>query len=246
MSGAPKSGKKPSRAARGSRRGLTRDIIARLALNLVDSRGIEALTMRSLARACEVEAMSLYAHFSDKDALLGAVAAAATDCIELPDEAASPRTRLVLLSRAFRNAAHAHPNAFPLVVLHPLKLDSALRPVECALRAFIEAGLSPRSAVTAQRTLLGFVRGYSLWELGGFNTGRRPQPGARPQKEVTQTLTALDDTAFRSVRLCTKELLEYDPDAEFDSCVSTLLDAARVPASSRRRPKVRKVPDRAP
>ena len=43
------------------------------AVALADAKGIDAVTMRSLAEALGVSAMSLYAHVSDKDDILDAV-----------------------------------------------------------------------------------------------------------------------------------------------------------------------------
>lgn len=52
---------------------LTRERIARAALGILDSEGMDALTMRRLGDELGVEAMSLYHHFSGKDAILDAV-----------------------------------------------------------------------------------------------------------------------------------------------------------------------------
>ena len=49
---------------------LSRDRVLRAALALADERGIEALTMRSLGQELGVEAMSLYNHVDNKDAVL--------------------------------------------------------------------------------------------------------------------------------------------------------------------------------
>jgi len=49
---------------------LSRDRVLRTALALVDERGLEALSMRKLAAALGVEAMSLYKHVANKDAIL--------------------------------------------------------------------------------------------------------------------------------------------------------------------------------
>ncbi|SMB97499.1 TetR/AcrR family transcriptional regulator C-terminal domain-containing protein [Deinococcus hopiensis] len=49
---------------------LTRERILRAALDLADLHGLEALSMRRLGQALGVEAMSLYKHIKDKDALI--------------------------------------------------------------------------------------------------------------------------------------------------------------------------------
>lgn len=52
---------------------LTRERILRAAVDLADGEGIEALTMRNLAQNLGVEAMSLYYHIENKEALLDGV-----------------------------------------------------------------------------------------------------------------------------------------------------------------------------
>ncbi|MFA9429979.1 TetR family transcriptional regulator [Egicoccus sp. AB-alg2] len=59
--------------ARTPRRPLSRERVLRAAIDLADRDGIEALTMRNLAQGLGVEAMSLYHHVRNKDALLDGV-----------------------------------------------------------------------------------------------------------------------------------------------------------------------------
>lgn len=64
-----------ARAGSGTRRpGLTRGQILGAAVALADEAGIGAVTMRRLARQLGIEAMSLYHHVADKDALLDGMA----------------------------------------------------------------------------------------------------------------------------------------------------------------------------
>jgi AcrR family transcriptional regulator len=55
------------------RRPLTRERVLRAAVELADARGIDALTMRNLAKELGVEAMSLYNHVAGKEAILDGV-----------------------------------------------------------------------------------------------------------------------------------------------------------------------------
>ena len=57
------------------RTGMSEAVIAARALALVDEVGLDGLSMRRLATALEVSAMTLYSYFSDREALLDAVLA---------------------------------------------------------------------------------------------------------------------------------------------------------------------------
>jgi AcrR family transcriptional regulator len=55
------------------RRPLSRERVLRAAVELADERGLDALTMRNLGQALGVEAMSLYNHVANKEAILDGV-----------------------------------------------------------------------------------------------------------------------------------------------------------------------------
>ena len=60
--------------ATSTRTALSRDRVLSAAIELADESGVEALTMRALARRLDVEAMSLYYHVANKEALLDGIA----------------------------------------------------------------------------------------------------------------------------------------------------------------------------
>ncbi len=64
---APRTGTEPEA---GLRIPLSRGRVLRAAVDLADRDGLEALTMRRLAQELGVEAMSLYHHVANKDAIL--------------------------------------------------------------------------------------------------------------------------------------------------------------------------------
>src|SRR5947199_10727892 len=63
---------------------LSRGRILQAAIGLADEGGIESLTMRKLARALGVEAMSLYNHVSNKEDLVDGIVDLVVAEIELP------------------------------------------------------------------------------------------------------------------------------------------------------------------
>ena len=60
-------------AAREPRLPLTRERVLRAAVELADTRGIDSLTMRNLGQEVGVEAMSLYNHVANKQAVLDGI-----------------------------------------------------------------------------------------------------------------------------------------------------------------------------
>ena len=78
-------------AAEKRRAPLTRERVLRAAVALADERGIEALTMRNLGQELGVEAMSLYNHVANKEAVLdGIVEVVVDEVLAAVDEIGEP------------------------------------------------------------------------------------------------------------------------------------------------------------
>ena len=65
---------------------LSRDRVVEAALAIMDAEGLDAVTMRRVARDVGVEAMSLYHYVQDKDDLLDGVCARVMQDFRYPDE----------------------------------------------------------------------------------------------------------------------------------------------------------------
>ncbi|OBJ38370.1 hypothetical protein A5621_13500 [Mycobacterium colombiense] len=87
-------------------------------LRIIDVEGLEAFSLHRLARDLNVQAPSLYHHFSDKAELLKAVARAIVLETRLPDPKSVPNwiEWLVALSLAFRQSVLRHRNAVPVLM----------------------------------------------------------------------------------------------------------------------------------
>jgi AcrR family transcriptional regulator len=64
---------------------LSKERVLRAAIAFADEHGIEELSMRKLARELGVEAMSLYKHVANKDAILAGILDLVASEIELPE-----------------------------------------------------------------------------------------------------------------------------------------------------------------
>jgi AcrR family transcriptional regulator len=106
---------------RPSRSPLTRDRVFRAAVRLADRHGLEALSMRRLATALKVEAMSLYNHVANKDDLLDAMVEHVYAEIEVPIDMPDWREAMWHRARSAREAFRRHPWATAV-------LESRVRP----------------------------------------------------------------------------------------------------------------------
>lgn len=136
---------------------LTRDEMLGAALQIVDSEGLPALTMRRLADAVGVEAMSLYRHVPNKDTLLDWTVERMRSEAKLPDQLPEDWVDLMaLIFGEYRRVLAAHPNMLPLAVR--TTGDTELS----GLRFLIDHGLPPDDAAELYQSLLAFTVGFSL------------------------------------------------------------------------------------
>jgi AcrR family transcriptional regulator len=147
---------------------LNKERILEAAIRLADESGIEALTMRKLARELGVEAMSLYNHVPNKSALVDAMADTVMGEIELP-EAQDWRAAIRACAVSAHDALLRHPWAPPYVMAptaEPSVATPRLHYMEWLMRRLREAGFSPELTYSAYHALDGHILGFTMWQLG--------------------------------------------------------------------------------
>lgn len=157
----------PKRAGRRvPRNTLSRSLIVEAALELIDTEGLEAVTMPSVARRLGVGTMSLYRHVGDKGDLIDAVAERVMGQIAVPDGASDDwEGRVVGYLRALRETAIAHPALGRILADHGLTVGPVFVQLETVHGILVRAGFAPRDAVRAFYSLFTYVFGSVMWEL---------------------------------------------------------------------------------
>lgn len=169
----------------GGRSVLTRDRIVAEAVAMVEEAGLAEVTMRGLARRLGVDAMSLYHHVDNRDALLDRITELVLGGMELPPATGVLRDDVHAVARAFRRVALRYPNCAPLVLTRQLGSFAALGQVEVALSILRDAGFPPDVAVHAMRSVLAFVIGTLLREVSSGPTFGDPANVERRRAELT-------------------------------------------------------------
>ena len=130
-------------------KGLTREMLAAAALRIVDSDGLDALSMRRLGSELRVDPMAAYRHFPNKGVLLDEVVEAVMSEIDSDavDSSLPWQDQLRSLALSFLATLMAHPHAAPLIAERSLRTAGSLRVVERALRIMTDAGAQLADAV---------------------------------------------------------------------------------------------------
>lgn len=135
------------------------------ALRMADKDGLDALSMRSLAKALKVEAMSLYNHVSNKEHILDGLVELVASEIDVPSIGGD--WRVAMRRRALE--AHAvlmrHPWATMLFVSRLNIGPIMLRYVDATIGCLREAGFSYAMADHAWSALDAYIYGFTLQKL---------------------------------------------------------------------------------
>jgi len=199
---------------------LTRERITDAALRLMDAEGLDAVSMRRIAREVGVEAMSLYNHVRDKDDLLNAVIERVMQEFPFPDAVDDdPIAYGRRLAHCWRDLLRAHPSVIQLFGerKHSGASVDSLRPMDAALSALRRAGLSESDAAQAFHTIGSFIFGTVMMETG--------QPFGSEQAGAFPTGIASE---LPNVAACAPYLAECDLDAQFEFGLDLMLEGLRA------------------
>jgi AcrR family transcriptional regulator len=168
------------------RQALSEDRILRAAMRLVDRSGVDALSMRKLARALGVEAMSLYKHIADKDAVLDGLVDLVVREIGMPLAATDWRTAMRHHAISTRQACLRHRWAAVLMESRGAQTPIRLRYADAILELLRKAGFTVpvayRTFVLIDSYLYGFIMQEANWpydegemaQLATFVTSQSP------------------------------------------------------------------------
>ena len=189
--------------------GLTRAGILRAALALADREGLKALSMRRLGAELGVEAMTIYHHVPNKDALLDGLVEQLVAQIAPPTfEAVTWQEGLRDYARELRSTLLAHANVVPLVASRPAVTAQNLRVMEAALQSMRAAGLHPADALDVLYAVTGFVVGHVVTAADG---------------DPVDQFEALDPATFPLLAEAVSRSAPRGTEARFDFALDALL-----------------------
>lgn len=144
---------------------LTPERVLATALKLADKKGLEALSMRTLAAALKVEAMSLYNHVESKEHLLDGLVDLVVAEIALPARGGDWKAAMRQRAQDAHAVLLAHPWATQLFLSRINVGPHMLRYIDASLGCLLEAGFSYADADHCWSTLDAFVYGFTLQRL---------------------------------------------------------------------------------
>ncbi|MFF1925367.1 TetR/AcrR family transcriptional regulator C-terminal domain-containing protein [Streptomyces sp. NPDC058221] len=153
-----------SPVAAGGGPALSRDRIVRTAVELADSEGLSAVSMRRIATILATSTMALYRHVPGKAELVRLMSEAAFGERPLGPVPHHWRTGLELAARWLRAVYGRHPWMAQAMAsfTRPTASPHAMRYTEWTLRALKDTGLPPHAKLHTHLTLFAYVQGLAL------------------------------------------------------------------------------------
>ncbi|WP_322921281.1 TetR/AcrR family transcriptional regulator [Nocardioides renjunii] len=148
-----------------SRPPLSPAAIVEAATRVADAAGLGGVSMRSVGRELGVEAMSLYHHVTNKDALLDGLADWVFTQVDLPVVGRPWRTQMELRARSAREVLVAHPWGLGLIESRRNPGPATLRHHDTVLGCLRTAGFSVPLAASAFSVIDAYVYGFVLTEV---------------------------------------------------------------------------------
>lgn len=208
-----------SRRAR-TRRPLDRERVLRAAIELVDARGLEALSMRKLGHALGVEAMSLYNHVSSKDDLLDGIVDLVAGQFEPPHEDLGWKSAIRGCAIEAHEVLLRHPWSAALAESRMQTGPRRMAYLEAVVGTFRRGGFSVRSAYHANLTLDSYVYGFTLQEVSW------PVAGDDAPALAAEFVARTDDAAYPHLVEIAALVAEagFDRRGEFELGLDLILD----------------------
>jgi len=208
----------------GKRRTLTRERVLRTAVALADERGLKELTMRSLAKELDVEAMSLYNHVANKGDLLDGMIELVFSEIEPPAAGGDWKAELRKRAASSRAALMRHRWAVGEMEGRTSHGPSNLKVHDAVLGCLRAAGFSIEMTVHAMSVQDAYIYGFALQQTD-MSSQTAEDFAAEAQRQMVAYEDALADYP-NLVEVVGGYVAKagYDYDTEFEFGLEVILD----------------------
>jgi AcrR family transcriptional regulator len=214
---------KPDSENRERRRPLSRERVLRAAMAIADADGMEALTIRSLAKELGVKPMAIYYYVANKSEILDAIVDLVFAEIELPATNGDWRSEMVRRGNSTRRVLSRHRWAIGLMESRRSPGAATLRHHDAVIGTLRGAGFSVEMTAHAYALLDSYVYGFALQEAA------LPFQGTDTAADVTEPIMERfrTDQYPHLVEMATEHILQagYDFGDEFEFGLGVILDA---------------------
>jgi AcrR family transcriptional regulator len=212
-----------------TRGSLTRELLVRESLRLLDKDGVAGFSLPKLGRALGADPTAIYRHFASKDDLILAIAEAliGEGAAGLEPSECWVRT-LSEVARRTRRTALAHPAAASITVYRTTQGAAEMRVVEMIISALHQAGFTGKDAAVTYRAFGDFAL---FWCGGEASFLALDEKAQRADREAwTRAYLVADRALYPDIWRIREELPAVKDDEIFETILSLVLDGIRARA----------------
>lgn len=187
-----------------------REELLRASLELIESEGLAAVSLRKVARAAGVSPGAPYHHFADRAALMSALAARGFEILgatmtSIRDKAPDPRVALIAMAEGYVGFARDHTAYFRLMFRPELSQpenhpdteaagDAAFAVLQSTVADAVTSGFLPAAdAETMALAWWTLAHGMAALTVDGKFALRATQSGTTPEALTTRITTLFAD-----------------------------------------------------
>ena len=230
---------RPQRHSRGPDPTYSREQITEAAIKIADAEGLEAVSMRRIAKEVGTGAMSLYRYLGSKDDLLELMTDAVQGEDPLPDKPSGDwRVDLTEIAERGRAMMLRHPWTTTVTTSRPSFGPNSMRTFEYGLSCVDGLGLSIDEMLSIVLTLINYVRNFVQAVLAEEEAMRRTKLTEEQWRAIQGPyLQQIIDSG--RYPLFTKVIIDaalphMDPDRQFQTGLDDLLDGIAAKLDRRR------------
>ena len=214
---------------------LSEDAVVDAALAILQSDGLQAVTMRRVAAALDTGAASLYVYVSSRESLLQAMLDRVTASIELePPDPSRWRAQLHSLLQRMHRALVAHPGMAAMTLEDPPTTEVVLRVTENMLGILLAGGLDPQDAAWGCDILVMLVTAVASEDDVRRARGRSDAGDRRAYiDEIHRTFAGLPPDRFPLITAHAAEMVAGDGDERFHFAIDVVVDGMIARAARR-------------
>jgi AcrR family transcriptional regulator len=209
---------------------LTRELLVRESLRLLDSDGVPGFSLPKLGRALGADPTAIYRHFASKDDLVLAIAEAMIEeaCADLEPAECWVETLREIALRA-RRSCLAHPAAASITTCRTTQGPAEMRTVDMIIGALHQAGFTGREAALVYRAFGDFAL---YWAGGEGSFLALDEKAQRKDRDAwTRAYLVADRAVYPDIWRVREELPAVADDEIFETILSLVLGGimARAP-----------------
>jgi TetR/AcrR family transcriptional regulator, tetracycline repressor protein len=208
----------PRREAKRRRDPLTQEAIVDAAMRVLDSEGLDGLSMRRIAEELDTGAASLYWHVGSKDGLLDLILERVIGEQEVPDpDPERWQEQLKEVARAMRATILRHRDIVRISIGRVPMGPNALRLSERVLAILRSGGVPDQLAVLGHHLLISAINGFTMDETGEGGEPPSDQPSMEEMgRMVRDYIASLPADRFPNMVALAEHYAIVDQDRRFE------------------------------